>query len=72
MRNNRLIDNISGMPGKRCPVCGRVLPLSHFYQSRTARDGRQSYCKGCQRRYKEKHPSKEYKQNHGDKSLSLW
>lgn len=58
--------------GKRCPYCGRVLEHWQFYRSRSSKDGLQSYCKDCQRRYREKHPTKEYKQHRDDQSLKLW
>ena len=58
--------------GKRCPYCGRFLEHWQFNSSRNTRDGLQSYCKECQRRYREKHPTKEYKQYKKDFSLSLW
>lgn len=48
---------------KQCPSCGLVLDHAAFHISRTSPDGLQSYCKLCQRRYREKHPSKEWKLN---------
>lgn len=65
-------DLFSEKQGKRCPYCGRVLEWYRFYRSRYTSDGLQSYCKDCQRRYREKHPTKEWKQNKKDESLSLW
>lgn len=59
--------------GKKCPYCGRVREWWQFYPSRTSKDGLQSYCKDCQRRYREKHPTKEYKRHRKDDlSLKLW
>lgn len=51
---------------KRCPYCGKVLPLNLFNLSRKAKDGRQPYCRACQRRYKEEHPDVEYKYKHNN------
>lgn len=58
--------------GKRCPYCGRVLERWQFNESRVTRDGLQCYCKDCQRKYREKHPTKEYKQFKQDRSLKIW
>ena len=33
---------------KRCPKCGRELPLNEFYLKRAAPDGLQTWCKECQ------------------------
>jgi hypothetical protein len=58
---------------KRCPACGRDLELRMFNLSRSSKDGRQSYCRECQREYKRRHPEKEYKQYQNDKlTLRLW
>ena len=35
---------------KRCPGCGRVLPLAEFYKNRSRRDGRQAHCRACRAR----------------------
>lgn len=35
---------------KRCPKCGRELPLSEFYSSRTTCDGLQSWCKSVKKK----------------------
>jgi len=51
------------MPKKRCPYCGRVKDISEF---NTSKSGVSSYCKACQKLYKKKHPSKEYKQHKAD------
>lgn len=32
---------------KRCPICGRELPLSQFYKNRNNKDGHSSFCKEC-------------------------
>ena len=47
--------------GKRCSMCGRFRPLSFFSASRRSADGLQYYCKDCQRRYRQRHPTREYK-----------
>ena len=51
---------------KKCPYCGKVLPFNLFNLSRKAKDGRQPYCRACQRRYKEVHPDVEYKYKHNN------
>ena len=63
---------MANRPGKRCALCGRYLEHWQFNRSRASRDGLQSYCKDCQRRYREKHPAKEYKQFKGGSSLTIW
>ena len=43
-------DELPGMPArtqKRCSGCQNFLDLSHFNRNRTARDGRQAYCRSC-------------------------
>lgn len=32
---------------KKCVHCGKFLPLKAFHRKRSARDGRQSWCKAC-------------------------
>lgn len=32
---------------KQCLVCGEEKTLDHFWKQRKAKDGKQSYCKGC-------------------------
>ena len=34
---------------KRCTRCGKVKPLDEFYRHPDTRDGRQSYCRECNR-----------------------
>lgn len=51
---------------KKCPYCGKILPFNMFNLSRKAKDGRQPYCRACQRRYKEVHPDVEYKYKHNN------
>jgi len=34
---------------KKCPYCLKVKPLCEFWADRAKFDGRQSYCKTCQR-----------------------
>lgn len=36
---------------KRCPMCGRVLPIAEFPPNRTRKDGRYEYCRPCKRDY---------------------
>ena len=51
---------------KRCPYCGKILPFNLFNLSRHAKDGRQPYCRACQKRYKDEHPDIEYKYKHNN------
>lgn len=32
---------------KKCPDCGEVKPSDNFYKNKSAKDGLNSYCKGC-------------------------
>lgn len=36
---------------KRCPKCGRILPLNEFSKKKLSKDGRQSCCKQCVKAY---------------------
>ena len=66
-------NDLFGIKTKRCPYCGEEKELNQYYRSRSSADGLQSYCKECQRRYREKHPEKEYKQyKSGSSCLELW
>ena len=67
-----VMDDMFGRPEKRCACCGRFLEHSQFNASRNSKDGLQSYCKECQKKYKAKHPEKEYKHYKNDHSLSIW
>ena len=67
-----VMDDIFGRPGKRCAMCGRWLEVFQFNKSKTSKDGLQSYCKDCQKKYRMKHPNKEYKKNRKDESLNLF
>lgn len=51
---------------KRCPYCGKVLPFNMFNLSRKAKDGRQPYCRACQRKYRDEHPDVQYKYKHNN------
>lgn len=51
---------------KRCPYCGKVLPFNMFNLSRKAKDGRQPYCRACQRKYRDEHPDLQYKYKHNN------
>jgi hypothetical protein len=35
------------METKRCSKCGRILPLTDFFQCKSRKDGVQSFCKEC-------------------------
>lgn len=48
------------METKKCPRCGRDLPISEFNKSGQSKDGLQSYCRECQHEvYRERYLSKE-------------
>lgn len=51
---------------KRCPKCGRELPLSEFYLNRATRDGLQTWCKECQK----KRVRSNYTNNHCNPDLA--
>lgn len=38
------------METKKCPRCGRELPLSEFYVNKSKPDGHGTYCKECQKK----------------------
>lgn len=40
---------------KICSVCGELKPLSEFAINKTKKDGHASDCKGCRKRYRDKH-----------------
>jgi len=43
---------------RRCPRCGRHLPLSEFYRDQTKSSGRQSHCKECVNKARQKRPAR--------------
>lgn len=47
---------------KRCSVCGELKPLSEFALNKYKKDGHACDCKGCRKRYRDKHyqENKEY------------
>ncbi|MBR1527092.1 MAG: hypothetical protein IJ640_10630 [Prevotella sp.] len=51
---------------KKCPYCGKILPFNMFNLSRKAKDGRQPYCRACQRKYRDEHPDLQYKYKHNN------
>lgn len=44
----------------RCPVCGEDKSLEDFPRNRSARNGRQSYCKPCHNRKMKEYADKKY------------
>lgn len=38
--------------GKRCYKCKRIKPISEFHKNRTQKDGLQSWCNSCKRKYR--------------------
>ena len=43
------------MKMKHCAKCGKVKPAEEFNRRQTSKDGKQSYCRSCQRGYNEEH-----------------
>ena len=39
------------METKKCPKCGRELPVSEFWKNASKEDGSQDYCKDCGKEY---------------------
>jgi len=39
------------METKKCPKCGRELPLTEFHKNGRNSDGLQTYCRSCMRSY---------------------
>ena len=66
------MDDMFGRPEKRCACCGRYLEHSQFNASRRSSDGLQAYCRECQKAYRRKHPTKEFKRKENDPSLPIW
>lgn len=42
-------DEVSEEPEKRCGCCRRLKPRTEFYRCARSKDGRQGYCRTCQR-----------------------
>ena len=42
------------MNTKKCNKCGEIKPLAEFHKKTASKDGHQSQCKGCMKRYNEK------------------
>ena len=72
LERRNVMDDIFGRPEKRCACCGRWLERAEFNSQRSSADGLQSYCKACKKRYRMKHPMKEYKRGKKDDSLNIW
>lgn len=57
---------------KRCPTCGRTLPVGEFWKSHGNNDGYQVLCKECQREYQRGYAKKRREANRarnlGDKA----
>jgi len=64
------------MTEKRCSKCGEVKVLSEFNKSARAKDGLQSQCKGCDKRWREEHPghsstyNKRWREEHPEKVVA--
>ena len=48
---------------KKCPKCGKELPLSNFSKCSTKKDGLQVYCKDCAKKYNNKYYEKTTEDN---------
>lgn len=44
------------MKRKKCGRCGAIMPLTEFYLRADSKDGRRSYCKPCERKWKRENP----------------
>ncbi len=44
---------LTGIETKRCWDCGRTLPVGEFCGNRSMKDGLQTQCKACQKKYRE-------------------
>lgn len=47
MQESKRNYNIRIMETKKCPKCGRELPVSEFWKNASTEDGLQTYCKEC-------------------------
>ena len=56
-------------PLKKCSNCGELKPFSEFYKKKCSKDGLQSQCKMCNKKYYEnnKEKMKEYRENNKEK-----
>ena len=63
-------------PTKKCPKCGRELPLSEFHKCKTRKDGLQTHCKECRKEYYRTNSEelleyrKDYYRNHREEILN--
>lgn len=49
---------------KRCAMCEEVKEISDFYRYKLSQDGRQRYCKTCDKSYKQSEKGKNNKRKH--------
>ena len=56
-------------PMKKCSNCGELKPFSEFHKKKCSKDGLQSQCKMCNKKYYEnnKEKMKEYRENNKEK-----
>ena len=56
-------------PVKKCSNCGELKPFSEFHKKKCSKDGLQSQCKMCNKKYYEnnKEKMKEYRENNKEK-----
>lgn len=58
------------MSSKTCSACNEIKPLDKFFAQRSTKDGKQTFCKKCNKlKYAEKKSSSEYLLSQHDKHL---
>ncbi|MCI6457638.1 MAG: hypothetical protein MSA56_08030 [Clostridium sp.] len=56
---------------KKCVKCGQVLPVEEFSKDNKRKDRLQSWCKGCQKEYRDQHKQKNTNQKNNNTDVSL-
>lgn len=59
------------MSGKRCTGCGEVKAVESFSRDRSRKDGLQSYCKACNRRYREEFSERQRRYREANREAKL-
>lgn len=66
-------ENVGEVATKRCPKCGRELPVTEFYSNKHNKDGLQDKCKECQAEWNREYQKRKRQErrleklNHEDK-----
>ena len=47
---------INGVESKRCSADGSVVPITSFHNNKKSRDGLESQCKDCAKKWRQSHP----------------